>query len=1004
MPPPVAVGDNTDLTRAPFADAEPTTLAAQAADLAIGDRTSPGLGIGIGTRARTEPDAPSVRTSPHVIARAPTTSPGVAPPLVPPRGRPDTQRRLGRMQTDVEATRPPPSPAPATPRRLTPRPAPPPAPAPARPDPRAMRSPLVGRTAVMAQLRSVVARAAALGQPQLVTIVGNQGTGKSRLLAEFAAEQVGTRARVVSGRARVGDAPGSVVASLLRDRFDLAGLDEPAARQRLRTGVSELLGDGELLHYLGGMVGLHFDASQLARALDDDPRQRGDVQRAVLRRLVQVDATAAPLVIVVDDLHLADDWAVATLGGLPGSVGGAPLVLVAATRPELLVRGAGWPSAGERIELRNLDPDDAEAMLRGLLASCDGVTDGFCELAVQQTGGNPTFLEQLVRLLIDQGAIDVRAPRWRLHEAKAATVQLPISIEEAVEARIAELERPERALLEQAAVFGNVFWLSALVTMTRADQAERGAARPAMLGDGAIDPAERAWGEHEPTRAQLRALLAELAERDYVLVLDAEDSTFPGDVEVVFKHNLEREFIVRATEPERLRRHHLLAAQWLEARIAGRSAVPDDQLEFLAALYERGGDGHRALQAHLDAGRRARGRDALADARQSYERALALIDGGGADGARAPDRHAPMRMELLHDLGDVLDKAGHRELAEARFGELLELAWRFDHQAKAGAAYTRLARLRRRAGRLGQALEYLHRAEALYDAARDDRGIGAVLDELGRVHALRGELDVALDHHQQALAIRRTVGDPRSIALSLAQVGRTLHDVGDLAAALPPLAEALATRRSIGDRLGVAQSLIDLADTALEAGDAAAAAAHAREARVEAEAIGNRGALAEALQRLGAAFSRRGDHELALATLAEARAIVDEVGDRGGVALTARRRAEALQAAGQLDAAWTSAQEAVAIGEATGAKLTAAIARRISAEVAIARGDLPSAERELTRAAEVLRGLGHGVELGRTYLVLAALRERLGDVGGAAEWRTRAAAASTRRPSQSGPR
>jgi tetratricopeptide (TPR) repeat protein len=677
---------------------------------------------------------------------------------------------------------------------------------------------------------------------------------------------------------------------------------------------------------------------------------------------------------------------------------------VAATRPELLVRGAGWPSAGERIELRNLDPDDAEAMLRGLLASCDGVTDGFCELAVQQTGGNPTFLEQLVRLLIDQGAIDVRAPRWRLHEAKAATVQLPISIEEAVEARIAELERPERALLEQAAVFGNVFWLSALVTMTRADQAERGAARPAMLGDGAIDPAERAWGEHEPTRAQLRALLAELAERDYVLVLDAEDSTFPVTWRWCSSTTSSASSSCAPPSPSGCGATTCWRRSGWRPASPGAARCPTISSSSWRRSTSGGGDGHRALQAHLDAGRRARGRDALADARQSYERALALIDGGGADGARAPDRHAPMRMELLHDLGDVLDKAGHRELAEARFGELLELAWRFDHQAKAGAAYTRLARLRRRAGRLGQALEYLHRAEALYDAARDDRGIGAVLDELGRVHALRGELDVALDHHQQALAIRRTVGDPRSIALSLAQVGRTLHDVGDLAAALPPLAEALATRRSIGDRLGVAQSLIDLADTALEAGDAAAAAAHAREARVEAEAIGNRGALAEALQRLGAAFSRRGDHELALATLAEARAIVDEVGDRGGVALTARRRAEALQAAGQLDAAWTSAQEAVAIGEATGAKLTAAIARRISAEVAIARGDLPSAERELTRAAEVLRGLGHGVELGRTYLVLAALRERVGDVGGAAEWRTRAAAASTRRPSQSGPR
>ena len=86
------------------------------------------------------------------------------------------------------------------------------------------------------------------------------------------------------------------------------------------------------------------------------------------------------------------------------------------------------------------------------------------------TGGNPAFLEQLVRLFLDNGTIDASGPVWRLDPDKAAETELPISIEEAIEARIAALENDERDLLEKAAVFGNVFWVSAVIALTRLEQ------------------------------------------------------------------------------------------------------------------------------------------------------------------------------------------------------------------------------------------------------------------------------------------------------------------------------------------------------------------------------------------------------------------------------------------------------------------------------------------------------------------------------------------------------
>ena len=101
------------------------------------------------------------------------------------------------------------------------------------------------------------------------------------------------------------------------------------------------------------------------------------------------------------------------------------------------------------------------------------------------------------------------------------------------------------------------------------------------------------WGDQDELGNQVRQILDGLAERDYILQLGVEDSSVPGELEVMFKHNLERELVVNSTEPDRLARYYRLAAHWLETKLAGRS---EEQLEFLAQLYERGGDKQAAKE------------------------------------------------------------------------------------------------------------------------------------------------------------------------------------------------------------------------------------------------------------------------------------------------------------------------------------------------------------------------------------------------------------------------
>jgi tetratricopeptide (TPR) repeat protein len=844
-------------------------------------------------------------------------------------------------------------------------------------DPGVVRSALVGRSDVLGVLRDVVGRASDFQAPQLVTIVGNQGVGKSRLVSELVAglKTSAPALRVFQGRAKVGEKL-SAIASLLRDRF---GIDSPAiappeASAKMAAEVSGVFGGidiTELLHCLGSYLQIDFPPSAFQKILAENPKHRGDHARTVLRQLIELDAHKSPIVLVLDDLQWADDETLDILTELVAGLGGTAVVVIAVARPEMLVRSSRWAQGAidhERIDLRNLEPDDAEVMFQNLLARCGRVPDDLVQAALEMTGGNPAFIEQLVRLYLSSGAIDTSGALWKLDLDAALAIDLPISIEEAIEARIATLEPDERELLERGAVFGNVFWLSAVVALTRLEDPRK---------EVVDDPLDLEWGEGERIRRRLSDLVGSLAERDYLLVLDESDSTVTGDVEIVFKHNLEREVVMKTTPASRLAAFHLSAAQWLEGRIGDKS---EEQLEFLTGLWERGGDLERAARCYLLGADRARARYAHEDARAMYERGLSML--GAVD--------APARMEALHNLGDVLDLVGETDLALARFGEMLELAWRFDNQGKAGAAHSRIARVLRRHGKYDPAMRHLNRAQELFSRAHDDRGIASTMDDIGRVHWLRGAYGQALDFHRQALTLRKALGDRRSIALSLANIGRVHHDSGNFKAAIAQFREALDLRRDINDLTGVVQSLCDLAGVYHADGNHGLALELLSEAQEMVAGLGDKMVQAEVLSRLGEAKTAVGLADEAAGDLAQARDLARLVGDRVSLAEIHRRAAECDLARGDATGAEREAKASLQVGESVGARVQIGTAHRAMAAVALARGDAAAAEAELRRSIDILGTMRNELELARTYRAFAEFREGRGEANEAARLRERA--------------
>ena len=824
-----------------------------------------------------------------------------------------------------------------------------------------IRGPLVGRTVELAEIDDALARALSSNAPQIVTVLAGAGIGKTRLIDEVFS-RIGDRerrVRVLRGAAREGGPAFEVAARVLRARFGLTEqMDIEAMRESLRAQVTEALGDRrvtEFLHFLGAFLDVTFPESPFIKAFDDDPEQFARISRAVLRRFFEVDAHKAPLVLAFEDLHWASDDALGLVKSLVDSARDAPLVIIATARPELLTRRADWLDgpAGRhrRTELAPLGASDAEQLMLHLLAPIGDVPGELVDAAVDMAGGNPYLLEQMLRTYVESGTITLSASGpWTVNLDKLDDAQLPLSVDDAIAARIASLASTEREVLEMAAVMGGVFWLGALVSLGRMDKKA-----PAL------------WGGAEDLAAQYRDLLAQLGARDYVLAMP--DSAMPDETEWAFKHNLERDALYRLMSGAHLARLHVVFAEWLEMRFVAGAAWTEEQCEMLAHHYARGGATRKAGEYYVLAGDRARERYANQKALGYYESGLPLL--GEEDVAR--------RIEALHNLGDVLQLLGDNDKAIEVFRKVQELAFRLDLKTKGGVAHNRIGRVYRAIGQLDEAMRHLGTGHALFDAANDQRGVASSLDDVGKVHWMRGAYDAAERFMRRSLDLRREIGDRRSIALSLNNLGLVYQDSGRFDESLAAWDEALHVRREIHDHPGVAQTLNNLGSLHQDRGDHVRATELWNDALEVNRIVGDRMRQAVILTNIGEAAYRMQEPERAIAVLRQAEELSATLGDRILEGEILRGLAKAHMMINDIGAARELIKRSIAYFEQAKGKPFLGVALRTAGEIAAAGGwggeDHAKAKEQLERSIRLFEELGNDPELARSCLAMATFLE-----------------------------
>jgi class 3 adenylate cyclase len=334
-------------------------------------------------------------------------------------------------------------------------------------------SPMIGRDAQLGQLARLfeVVRA---GQGRVACILGEPGMGKSRLLAELRASLEGSEnpPRWVEGRClSYGETlPYHLLLEIVRSLISVTATTEEAqVAQALESFLSAHAVEDpqETYAYVGHLLSLHLGPEMLARisGLEMETVKRYNSSTV---KMVRAAVASSPMVLVCDDLHWADGASIETLLQLLTTVAGLPVLFIMSSRPERAATGwrlvAGARDIyGDALTEMRLDPltlDDSRTLVSNLLA-IESLPTATRDLVLARAQGNPFFVEEVIRMLIDRGAIVREGDRW-IATDKVAAVEIPETLHGLLLARIDRLPPDTRRTLRVASVIGRQFGVTIL--------------------------------------------------------------------------------------------------------------------------------------------------------------------------------------------------------------------------------------------------------------------------------------------------------------------------------------------------------------------------------------------------------------------------------------------------------------------------------------------------------------------------------------------------------------
>ncbi|MEM2869445.1 MAG: tetratricopeptide repeat protein [Thermoplasmata archaeon] len=814
---------------------------------------------------------------------------------------------------------------------------------------------IVGRDDELAFLKKLLDEAIQ-GKGRIIFLSGEAGIGKTRLVEELASYAREMGVLYMHGRClyREGADPYLPFLDALRElsskrkETDWRGTDLPltiatgielGVKETAPMGLSVMEGGPE--DWIEERDRRSVDIAEQLRRIDLG-RERDRMFEAISSIIMGI-ARTRPLLFFIDELHWADMATLQLLTHVVRSIRSSRVLIVAAYRPEELAVIDGKPhpltqaiariareGVSANLALRRLGLRETRHLLSILLGRPD-LPEGFVEAIFRRTGGNPYFVEEVVKSLVEQRVINPGDATWP-ERLDLSSVSIPSTVRAVIAQRVSGLESSAARALESASVLGDDFTFEELRALSDMDEGE------------------------------LKEALGRLKEAHLV-----SEGASSGEGIYRFTHTLLREVVYENLSRTRRRTLHRKAAAAIEKLYADRI---DEHIYAMAYHYAGAGDLPRGARYFAEAGHKALQSYALDEAARYYSSALEALEK-----LEPTPENIRLEEEVLVSLGNVHYIIGEWNRALEEFAEVIKLGEESGSDSCRALSHLRMGEIQEKRSDWAQAAENLQKSLEIYTALGDPTGLASTHLALGTMHWRQGEYQKALEEGERCLSILGDGGEKYLRAMAMSLLGNIYTNMGEALKARECYEKGLALALEIGDPLEMARAYNDLGLTEMRAGHYDAALELFQKSVEAAKKSGNIRQVGYTLASLGECFARAGDLETAMDHLDSSIAIFEKLDEKVMIASIMMRRGLIFRNAEEWEMARKCFLESTRVIEELNLPFTLGEHLLEFGITCAMQGDKREARRLITRALHTFEAIGAKKNIEKAQAELRRLQE-----------------------------